>query len=307
MIRCLNATDALIGLFILVLSCVAILFAARVPYWRVSILVNLGALGYIFLLALLRRRTGCALVRWLHDWNAIPLLIFCYKEVYFLIQPIYRGRVFDGLLIELDRWLFGTDPTVWLEQFRNPYLTEILQLAYSFFYLFFLIIGFEIYRRRNVEQFSRLRFAIAYGLILSYIGYLLLPAVGPRFTLHDYARTDDELPGLVLTPYLRWFVNAGESIPAGASDSVALAVAQRDAFPSGHTMMTLVLIFLGFKWRTRSRFFILIVGSLLIVATVYLRYHYVVDILAGALWAGFCLRTTHALCLLVRTRLRLDS
>jgi membrane-associated phospholipid phosphatase len=179
-------------------------------------------------------------------------------------------------------------------------------VAYSSFYLFFLIIGFEIYRRRNPEQFSGLRFSIAYGFILSYIGYFLLPAVGPRFTLHDYARINIELPGVALTPYLRWFVDAGESIPARATNSLAAALAQRDAFPSGHTMMTLVLICLGFRWRTRSRYFVLAMGLMLIVATVYLRYHYVVDVLAGALWAAFCVLTTRRIFGLVRAGFRVD-
>ncbi len=307
MLRCLNATDVVIISFYVFLSCISALFAPRLTHWWLLILINLGVIAYAFLTAWLHRRTGNVLLRWLHDWNAIPLLIFCFKEVYLLIHPIYGGKVFDGLLIAADRWLFGVDPTVWIERFRSPYLTELLQVAYSCFYLFFLIIGYEIYRRNDMEQFSRLRFAIAYGFVLSYIGYFILPAVGPRFTLHDYARIGSDLPGVLVTPYLRWFVDLGDSIPAGATNAVAGALAQRDAFPSGHTMMTLVLIVLGFEWRTRSRYFILVVGSLLIVGTVYLRYHYVIDVLAGGLWAILCLLTTHRFCMFVRSRLRLDS
>ncbi len=305
MAKGLNATDVVIVLFLALLSCISAIFAARVPHWWLLILVNAGVIGYALLVARLHRGTGNVLARWLHDWNAIPLLIYCFKEVNLLILPIYRGRVCDDILIRIDRWLLGTDPTVWIDRFANRWLTELLQFAYSSFYLFFLIIGYEIYVRREREPFIRLRFAIAYGFVLSYLGYFLLPAIGPRFTLHDYSRIGSELPGTVITPYLRWFVDSGDSIPAGASNAVAAATVQRDAFPSGHTMMSLVLIGLGFQWRTRSRFFILVAGSLLIVATVYLRYHYVVDLLAGALLAIACLCTTHSLCLYVRARLNL--
>jgi membrane-associated phospholipid phosphatase len=307
MTKCLNANDTLISLFLILLSLISLLFAARVSHWWLLILINFGVIAYAFLIAWLRHKTGNRLLRWLHDWNTIPLLIYCFKEVYFLIQPIYRGRVFDWLLIEIDRLLFRVDPTIWLMGQSHPYLTEILQVAYSLFYILFLIIGYEIYLRNDMGQFSRLRFAIAYGFILSYTGYLLLPAVGPRFTLHDYAKINIELPGVLLTPHLRWFVDSGDSIPVGASNAVACVLAQRDAFPSGHTMMTLVLITLGFQWRIRSRFLILAVGALLIVATVYLRYHYVVDDLAGAILAVLCLRTTHGFCALIRNRFRLDS
>ncbi len=306
MTRCLNATDFVIIFFFGILSFMTVLFAPRLSRWWLLVIINLGVVAYAYLVAYLHCRTRSTLLRWLHDWNAIPLLIYCFKEVYYLIEPIYGGTVFDARLIAIDRWLLGSDPTVWLARFSNPYVTEVLQVAYSFFYILFLIIGYEIYRRNDMEQFSRLRFAIAYGLILSYIGYFLLPAIGPRFTLHDYARTGSELPGVLVTPYLRWFVDSGDSIPMGASNAAAAALAQRDAFPSGHTMMTLVLIALGFQWRTRSRYFILVVGTLLIVATVYLRYHYVIDVLAGALWAVFCLWTTHRLCLFLRRRLPLN-
>jgi membrane-associated phospholipid phosphatase len=76
-----------------------------------------------------------------------------------------------------------------------------------------------------------------------------LPAVGPRFTLHDFTTLEQELPGLLLTPYLRWFVNIGESVPMGVSSVEAMAGAQRDVFPSGHTMMTLVLMVLSVRYR----------------------------------------------------------
>ena len=307
MIRCLNATDILIVIFAAFLSLITLIFAPRIPNWGLLIGVNFIAFAYTWLIARLQHKTSNVLIRWLHDWNAIPMLLVVFKEVYFLIQAIYRGKSFDPLLIAIDRWILRVDPTAWLAQFSNPYFTETLQVAYSLFYIFFLIIGYELYRRQDKEHFNRLRFAIAHGFILSYIGYFLLPAVGPRFTLHDYSQIGRELPGVILTPYLRWFVDAGDSIPAGASNAVASAMAQRDAFPSGHTMMTLVLISLGFQWRTRSRFFLLAIGSLLIVATVYLRYHYVIDVLAGALLAVLCLRTMVGFYMFIRTRFHADS
>ncbi len=293
--RRLNAADILIGIFVIFLSVIGMVFAAGMRRPGQLILINAAMLAYIYLVAWLRHRTRNAAIRWLHDWNTIPLMVYCYKEVYFLIRYIYGERVFDVSLIAADRWMFGTDPTVWLVPYSTPVLTEVLQVAYSTFYIFFLIIGGEIYRRGETDRFGQLRFAIAYGFMISYLGYLLVPAVGPRFTLHDYAKIAVELPGEALTPYLRRFVDTGESIPAGATNAVALAAAQRDAFPSGHAMMTLVLVALGFRWRIRSRFLLLVLGVLLLMATVYLRYHYVIDVLAGAVLAVLCLSTTDRL------------
>jgi membrane-associated phospholipid phosphatase len=56
-------------------------------------------------------------------------------------------------------------------------------------------------------------------------------------------------------------------------------------------MMTLVLIFLSMRFRIRFRWFIAVTGSLLIVATVYERYHYLVDLLGGAAFMVLCVLT----------------
>ena len=77
----------------------------------------------------------------------------------------------------------------------------------------------------------------------------------------------------------------------GVTNAVALAAAQRDVFPSGHTMMTLVLMVLGERYRLASRHFILVNGILLIIATVYQRYHYVVDLFGGCTVCLVCVYT----------------
>ena len=120
------------------------------------------------------------------------------------------------------------------------------------------------------------------GFFLSYFGYMLFPAVGPRFTLHDFDMMNKELPGAWLAIWIRDFLNTGESIPRNAVN--AIAVAQRDVFPSGHTQMTLVTIILAFRYKVKCRHIIALTGVLLIISTVYLRYHYVVDIIGGIIF-----------------------
>jgi len=174
-------------------------------------------------------------------------------------------------------------------QYAQPWITEILQIAYTSFYFLFILLGYELYRRQQKEEFASFMFTCVYGFFLSYIGYFFLPAVGPRFTLHDFSALDQELPGVLLTPWLRWFVNAGGSVPMGVPDEIALAGTQRDVFPSGHTMMTIVLMVLASRFKVSNRRVIYVLGILLIIATVYQRYHYVVDLIAGAVFAALCI------------------
>lgn len=293
--RYLHAADILFIGFNLILSSINLVFATRIPYWWLIVLSNFTGSALICLIAYARHTTGWKPLRILHDWYVPVATFFSFKAVYFMIKPIHNGRDYDDLLIAVDRWIFWVDPTVWMAQFATPWLTELLQIAYTLFYVMFLILGYELYRRHNLDLFHYFMFTCVYGFFLSYLGYFLLPAVGPRFTLHDFSAVDIDLPGLWFTPYLRWFVNSGESIPTGVSNSVALGVAQRDVFPSGHTMMTLVLMYLSGKYKVKTRFFLYITGTLLITATVYQRYHYVIDLIAGGVFAIFCIVTTRKL------------
>jgi membrane-associated phospholipid phosphatase len=290
-ISCLHSSDILIIVFGAFLSILNIAFAARIPQWWQLLIINMCGTVAIFALAYARSLTGWKPLALAHDLYAVPLVFIAFKELYFMIRPINGYRDLDDALIAIDRWLFGVDPTKWLEQFSYPWLTELLQISYTTFYFLFLLMGFELYRRHSLGPFHFFMFTCVYGFFLSYIGYLLVPAVGPRFTLHDFSALDQELPGLWLTPYLRWFVNTGESIPAGVSNSVSHALAQRDVFPSGHTMMMLVMISFAFHYRLSVRYFILINGTLLIIATVYQRYHYVIDLLGGAVFMVVCMYT----------------
>src|SRR5438445_6134498 len=70
-----------------------------------------------------------------------------------------------------------------------------------------------------------------------------------------------------------------------------LGVVSRDAFPSGHTDITLLSILLAFKFQTRVRWFVAVIGASLIFSTVYLRYHYVIDVIGGAVLALITLYT----------------
>lgn len=298
----LHSADLLIIAFFLFLSAVNIVFAARIPHWFLMILINTAVIGAICLLGWARHCTGWALLAVIHDWHVAPTVFFTFKELYFMIKPIHLGRDYDDVLIAADRWLFGVDPTHWLMQFSAPWLTEILQIAYTLFYALFLLIGIELYRRDDRAFFHFFMFTCVYGFYLSYVGYFFLPAVGPRFTLHDFSALDRDLPGIFLTPYLRWFVNIGGSVPLGVPNGSAIAATQRDVFPSGHTMMTLVLIFMSLRFRIRLRFFIAVTGALLIVATVYERYHYVVDLIGGALFMVVCVLTSGPLYRALRDR-----
>jgi membrane-associated phospholipid phosphatase len=274
-LRSLVPVDVLTIGFVLVTSVISVFMTG----WNLLVPINIALTAFILALAAFAEAPGMGAIRFIHRWYIVPTIFLMFKESYMLIQATDRLD-WDHVFIAADRALFGVDPTVWLMRITTPLLTEILQIAYAGYYFIMLAVGVELFLRREQEKFSYAVFVIAYGFYLSYLGYLAFPAVGPRFTLHDFATLDAELPGLWLSEAIRAAINAGESIPTGVAD--ALRYAQRDAFPSGHTEMALLSMYLAHKFRLRSRHVIDVVGTLLVISTVYLRYHYVVDLVGGA-------------------------
>src|SRR5262249_40885233 len=64
---------------------------------------------------------------------------------------------------------------------------------------------------------------------------------------------------------------------------------QLDAFPSGHTALSLLYLVLGWRLLPRWRLPLTALTAGIIFSTVYLSLHYVVDLLAGALVAAVML------------------
>ncbi|HWB85651.1 MAG TPA: phosphatase PAP2 family protein [Bryobacteraceae bacterium] len=212
-------------------------------------------------------------------WYPLPFVASCYKEMA-LIIPAVRHTDADQWLANLDFGIWRAHPTVWLERIQSPALTEYLQIVYTLFVPAVLLVAFLIWRRKELENFRYYAFLIALGFLVSYVGYLIVPARGPRFLLRGLQHIP--LRGM-------WLFNAMQTTLD------RLESAHYDCFPSGHTELT-ILSWWGSRMVSRRLSAVYIIYTLSIIfATVYLRYHYTVDVLAGALVAFALIRATPAI------------
>jgi len=187
-----------------------------------------------------------------------------------LIVHSINPRDIDYLLIRADYLILGGYPTVFLERFIYPKLTDILQIAYSTYYFIPLTLGVVLKLKKDNVAFERSLFVILLCFYLSYLGYMLFPALGPRYSMEHMQSVD--VGGFLVSKPIQDTLNLLEGI-------------KRDAFPSGHTAIALTVLCLAYRY-VRTVFWILLVPvSLLIFATVYCRYHYVVDVAGGVILA----------------------
>lgn len=246
-----------------------LIFHERVEGAWFHILIHLVWIGAI--LEVVRRAQRTATPFWLHfrTWYHLISIPLAFRELHYLVHPIHP-RDLDSILVKWDLALLGVHPTVWLERWMHPVLTEYLQVVYSTFYFLPIVLGILLWRERKWEGFKSAMVGVVTAFYVSYLGYFVFPALGPRFEL-AHLQTKD-LEGLWLTHVIRNCLDALELI-------------QRDAFPSGHVGISLLVLY--YSWRHCKKAFIpyLVVVASLVFSTVYLRYHYVVDVLAGVLLA----------------------
>jgi membrane-associated phospholipid phosphatase len=203
------------------------------------------------------------------NWYPVPIIGCCYKEMALFI-PVMRHADSDQWLADLDYRIWHANPTVWLERVQGPGLTEFLQVVYTLFLPAVLLIAWLLWRKGRYPELQYYLFLIALGFLASYIGYMFVPARGPRFLLKHLQHVP--LHGMWLFKDMQQTLDRLES-------------AHYDCFPSGHTELTMLASW-GSRMVSKRLFQVYLAYTpCIIFATVYLRYHYTVDVMAGALLA----------------------
>ncbi len=267
-VRGLRPADSLNLVFLLSLGSVVVAFHGKLG--APGGLLTLYSVLFLAQLVVIRFKDSNGFLSWIYDLIFPTICILIVFDSLGSLVHYINPRDIDPVLIRLDYAIFGFYPTVMAERLMTPLLTDIMQLAYSSYYFLPITLGVVLkVKGRNLE-FDRSLFLIMLCFYISYAGYMLMPALGPRFTISHLQGAD--LSGYFIAGHVQEILNRLEGI-------------KRDAFPSGHTGIALTVLYLSRRYaRELYRFFLPCVLAL-IVSTVYCRYHYVVDVLGGILLA----------------------
>ena len=264
----MRPADLLNFLFLIFLMAVTAIFHQRIrSSWKPAslyaalLLCQAGAISF-------RNRNG--FLRVFYDIIFPLISILCIFDSLGWIVHSINPQDIDPILIRLDFMLFNGTPAFILEKIQTPLLTDCLQLSYSSYYFLPILLGIALKKNDKDLYFERSLFLVMLCFYLSYVGYLLWPALGPRFAIP--ALRESQLRGFIVADPIKDFLNRLEGI-------------KRDAFPSGHTGVSLVVLYLAYRFERRLFWVFLPVVIALVFSTVYCRYHYVVDVIAGIILA----------------------
>lgn len=245
----------------------AALTAAVRPEGATLRLLAFAAVAAITLALAKARPVGCG--GFVRDWFPVAAVL----TIFLLLQPVIEATVtwrLDAALAAFDHRYLSWLVTAWRGAFgRPPAFTDAIYFAYFSYYLLPIAVA-AVARRHGPEPFERVVLALLLGFYLTYLGYILLPASGPRLPLGSEA---GELGGGAISDGVRAFLRTAETTTL-------------DAFPSGHTAIALISAVLASNLlgATAAAAVWLWAGAI-IFATVYINVHYAVDVFVGLLVA----------------------
>jgi len=281
-----QAYAALVGLLILFFH------NSTVPDWPRLLGAHVACLVLVHLLIRAHAR-----------WQANPPLDFL-RHFYpvllytaFFVETGSLNRMFfsdylDPMVAQWEQSLFGCQPSVLFMQ-KLPWLavSEIFYASYFSYYVMIGGVGIALFVR-NRQQFFHYVSVVSFVFYVCYLIYIILPVIGSRAFFHQVegyslpevtqrlAVTDaypEAVQAGLLFRLMRWVYRVFEAPGA--------------ALPSSHVAVALSTVFFSFRYLRRIRYIHLAVAVLLCLSTIYCRYHYLVDVLAGLVTAAVLIPT----------------
>jgi membrane-associated phospholipid phosphatase len=209
------------------------------------------------------------LLKIFRDWFPFLLLSACYYSLYSnLILRVNPYKV-DAFLSKIDAFILGNQPSFLLQAFIRPGITDFLYLVYFSHVIFFPSVALYFYLKKEEKAFRRLMMGLMTIMLMGITSYILVPAVGPESYFADqYTRN---LAGQTLSRSVAYIISVGR---------VAY-----DCFPSLHVGIPLLISFYLRDYRRKAFIPALIYVALMSFATIYLRYHYLIDVIAAFAYA----------------------
>jgi membrane-associated phospholipid phosphatase len=256
-----------------------------VSWWPWLLLAHAVTIGLVHWLIIGHaRRPENRVLNFLRHFYPVLLYTGFYRETGELNQMAVAGYL-DPFFVRLEERIFGTQPSLaFMQSLPWRPVGELFYASYFSYYLMIAGVGLALFWRDRRAFFHYVS-VVSFVFYLCYLIYIFTPVMGPR--VFERAIDGYELPAR--------FRPAGSlDIPAAIQAGVFFRImawiygtfeAPGAAFPSSHVAVALTTVYFSFRYLRRIRFLHLIVALLLCASTVYCRYHYVVDAVAGVITA----------------------
>jgi HAD superfamily phosphoserine phosphatase-like hydrolase len=239
-------------------------FHRNIPHAARYFAIDCGIASGILWLASAAARSEHHALQFARHWYPLPLYVFFFEELQGLVHAIFPAW-FDRWLIAFDYNFGGVHPAAWLGRFATPGLNDFMQFAYMTYFLYLVILPGILYVQGKRAAFWTVMVATAIAHYSVYVFAVLFPVESPYFALASLQLAP--LKGGASTAVIEFIERFGRVHGA--------------AFPSAHVAGSLVALLAARRYKAWLFWIYLPFFLSMCVATVYGRYHYIADVLAG--------------------------
>ena len=180
-------------------------------------------------------------------------------------QLLIHGEWMDYYVTDFEQWVFGVQPTLWLEDFISKPLTEWMMFSYVIYVPMYPVLCGIIYYLRGELAMEDYFFTLGFTNVLCDIGFILFPVASPMYYIKQlYTVPLDGWVWTFLGECMRKYLHfAGGSIP------------------SPHTAAATIMWVMAYRYHRPSFWILSPIVLSLYISTFYCRFHYVTDAVVG--------------------------
>lgn len=232
------------------------------------ITLNIAVIAWFCLFAWAHAGKGFEILDHVRDWYPAPLILLAYREMGWIALP-QNSTAFEDYWIGLDRALLDGGLRAAIESL-GPVLPNLLEFSYLLVYavpVVGLIILYKVSARGRIDDYMSI---LLFGTLTAYAMYPWFPSEPPR-TVFPGA----DLPMMSVLRRFNLYIVGGYGI-------------HTSVFPSGHSAAAFSAAFGLMRVLPERPVWgraMMILAILIAFATIYGRYHYAIDTVAGLMLA----------------------
>ncbi|NQU31791.1 MAG: phosphatase PAP2 family protein [Bacteroidetes bacterium] len=259
-----STTDIITVLYIVVTAVYMLVFGRISEELFMPILIRGVLVIQVGIIIFMESKRETSVIKFIHLFYPILLLTYFYSETAQLNHFIFNTN-FDSIIYGWEDALFGFQPSIdFSARFPQHWFSELLHFGYFSYYLLTIGVGITFYILRP-DLAEKVIFMIVTSFYIYYLVFIIFPVIGPQY-YYAYPLNEVVYTG-IFSQAVKLVQYYGEH-PTGA-------------FPSSHVGMVLIFLYLSYK-NIRWLFWVIVpLFVLILMATVYLKAHYAVDVVAG--------------------------
>jgi membrane-associated phospholipid phosphatase len=259
--------DIATSLFILVTGLYIILNYNKIEDSGWRIVGRAGVLVFIFTLVAAYENYRTPLLKFFRNFYPLAFLGFFYTETDALNNVIFP--YLDPFFSQLEYKLFGGQPSIlFYKAFPYKGFIELMNFAYFCYYPLIFFLCFWLYLKKP-EASNYCIYTICAIFYLYYIIFIIIPSAGPQYY---FSPPDNKVPKAYLFSEIVHIIDVVGERPTAA-------------FPSSHVGIICIVWYLCVKHAKNLLKIYIPIGILLFLSTVYIKAHYLIDVLGGIISA----------------------